>query len=257
MAQAILVVGALGPLGLLAERDHISTLFNDRRKEQSLTEGPETSPTARWERSNDPERLEMFTDGVFAIVITILVLDIRVPDFGSGQALRESIEELQPTFFAFVVSFFLVGMYWSWHRGAFSQVRFTDLTTVWLNLVFLLPVSLIPFAASAVGNHPDESIVLHLYGAVLIGATVARALLAWHLRRCPELLWVVPSRQENRLSAFTSLGIIGIYGTAMLVAGVSRWLSLMLFAAVPLTYFLVLLFLKANPRTESAAQDLS
>jgi uncharacterized membrane protein len=222
-----------------------------------LTQDKDPSLTAREQRSANPERLVTFTDGVFAIVITILVLDIRVPDFGSGQALRESIEELQPTLVAFVVSFFLVGMYWSWHRGAFSQVRSVDLQTVWLNLLFLLPVSLVPFAASALGSHSEEPIVLHLYGAVLIAATLTRALLSWHLRRYPQLLWVAPSREESRITAWITVGIVAVYGVAMLVAGTARWLSLLLFAAVPLSYFIALLVLKANPKTEAAAQDLS
>jgi uncharacterized membrane protein len=222
-----------------------------------MTCEPDAFLTERQQRSANPERLVAFTDGVFAIVITILVLDIRVPDFGSGEALLQSLEELQPTLVAFIVSFFLVGMYWSWHQGAFSQVRFTDLKTVWLNLVFLLPVSLIPFAASALGSHPDAPIVLHVYGSVLIATTLTRALLASHLRRNPGLLWVVPSRQETRMTALISIGIILVYSVAMLVAGAARWLSLALFAAVPLTYFLALLLLKTNPRTEDAAQDLS
>lgn len=222
-----------------------------------MTRDEYPSVSAREQRSADPLRMVTFTDGVFAIVITILVLDIRVPDFGSGQALLDSIEELQPTLVAFIVSFFLVGMYWSWHRGAFSQVRFVDLQTMWLNLLFLLPVSLIPFAASALGNHPEEPIVLHLYGAVLIAATLTRALLSWHLRRHKQLLWVAPGREENRITAWIAVGTVAVYGVAMLVAGTARWLSLLLFAAVPLSYFIALLVLKANPKTEAAAQDLS
>lgn len=99
--------------------------------------------------------------------------------------------------------------------------------------------------------------MLHQYGAVLIAATLTRALLSWHLRRHPQLLWVAPGREENRITAWIAVGTVAVYGVAMLVAGTARWLSLLLFAAVPLSCFIALLVLKANPKTEGAAQDLS
>ena len=193
----------------------------------------------------------------FAIIITILVLDIRVPDFGSGQALGRSLEELRPTFVAFIVSFLLVGMYWIWHRGAFAQVRFVDVNTTWLNLLFLLPVSLVPFAASALGSHPGEPIVLQLYGAVLIAATLLRALLDLYLRRHPGLLWEIPSKQSRRLGAAAAIAPIVPYGIAMAIAGALPVMSLVLYLLVPAAYFLGLAILKSDPRTRQASQSLS
>lgn len=216
---------------------------------------PIYSPTER--RAADPSRLLAFTDGVFAIIITILVLDIRVPDFGSGQALSRSIDELRPTFFSFVVSFLLVGMYWIWHRGVFCQVRHVDLNTTWLNLLFLLPVSLVPFVASALGSHPDEPVVLQLYGTVLIAATLLRSLLDWYLRRHPGLLWETPSAEARRLGAGTAIAPVLLYGIAMLVAGTLPWLSLGFYLLVPAVYFTVVAFLRADPRTRRASEGLS
>ncbi len=222
-----------------------------------MPEQPEADldPTER--RMASPDRLLAFTDGVFAIIITILVLDIRVPDFGSGQALSRSLDELRPTFVSFVISFLLVGMYWIWHRGAFAVVRYVDLNTTWLNLLFLLPVSLIPFAASALGSHPDEPVVLELYGAVLVIATLFRSLLDWYLRRHPGLLWEIPSAQARRLGAGTAIGPVALYGVAMVVAEALPWLSLILYLLVPATYFVVVAYLKTDPRTRGAAQGLS
>lgn len=67
--------------------------------------------TPREKRRSDPDRVLTLTDGVFAIIITILVLDLKVPDLGSGQSLGESLSEMRPTFVAFVISFLLVGLY--------------------------------------------------------------------------------------------------------------------------------------------------
>jgi uncharacterized membrane protein len=222
-----------------------------------VPEQPATNFTPTELRYADPSRLLAFTDGVFAIIITILVLDIRVPDFGAGQALSQSLDELQPTFFSFVVSFLLVGMYWIWHRGVFAQVRSVDLNSAWLNLLFLLPVSLIPFAASALGSHPEEPIVLQLYGTILIAATVLRSLLDWYLHRHPGLLWEIPSAQARRLGAKAAIAPVLLYGIAMAVAPALPWLSLVLYLMVPGMYFAVVAFLRVDPRTRVASESLS
>jgi uncharacterized membrane protein len=168
--------------------------------------------TPREQRNASPDRLLTFTDGVFAIIITILVLDLEVPDIGSGQSLRESLVEMRPTFIAFVISFLLVGMYWVWHRSAFSQVRYVDHNAIWLNLVFLLPVSMIPFAASTLGEHSSEPTALYLYGVLLITATLFRSALNSYLHRHPGLLWQSPSKQSRRLAAIASASPLIVYG---------------------------------------------
>jgi uncharacterized membrane protein len=212
--------------------------------------------TAREERDADPDRLLTFTDGVFAIIITILVLELEVPDLGSGQSLRESLVEIRPTFIAFVISFFLVGMYWVWHRGSFAKVRYVDRNAIWLNLLFLLPVSMIPFAASVLGEYSREPTALHLYGAVLIAATLFRTVVDSYLHRHPGLLWQTPSKQARRLSAAAAAAPLVVYVAAMLVADWLPWLSLLLYFSMPLLYFGFVAFLRADPRTKSAAEDL-
>lgn len=213
--------------------------------------------TAREQRNANPDRLLTFTDGVFAIIITILVLELKVPALGSGQSLRESLVEMRPTFLAFVISFLLVGMYWVWHRGAFAQVRYVDRNAIWLNLLFLLPVSMIPFAASVLGEYSSEPTALHLYGAVLIAATLLRTAVNSYLRRHPGLLWEVPSKQSRRLSTGAAASPIIVYGVAMLVADWLPWLSLVLYFSMPLLYFGLVSFLKTDPRTKVAAEGLS
>lgn len=216
-------------------------------------------PTFRPEerRVADPARLVAFTDGVFAIIITILVLDLRVPDLGSGEPISTALAATWPTFVSFVISFLLVGMYWDWHRTVFARVRFTDRNTVWLNLLFLLPTSMIPFAASALGEHPGDATALHLYGAVLISATLLRILLDTYLSRHPGLLWDKPSRQRRRIHVLTAAAPLGVYVIASLLAGVVPWVSMTLYLAVPALYLGLVAVLKADPRTRVAADDLS
>ena len=99
-----------------------------------------------------PDRVVALTDGVFAIVITLLVLEIAVPEDLGGQSLQQVLRELRPTVVAWVISFMITGMYWVVHRDLFSLVRAVNRDLVWLNLLFLLPVSLSPFAASVLAN---------------------------------------------------------------------------------------------------------
>ena len=149
------------------------------------------NPTEK--RRGDPDRVKTFTDGVFAIIITILVLEIGVPADLPEQSLRDAIGETGPELLAWVISFLVVGMYWVWHRDLFNQVRFVNRDVVWLNLLFMLPAALIPFAASVLGEYHDEATALHLYGAVLIATALLRWLLYAYVMRHPNLLWEAPT----------------------------------------------------------------
>lgn len=211
---------------------------------------------AREQRNASPDRLLTFTDGVFAIIITILVLELKVPDLGAGKSLREALTDIRPTFMAFVISFLLVGMYWVWHRSAFAQVRYVDLNTVWLNLLFLLPVAMIPFGASMLGEYEGDATALHFYGLVLIAATLFRTVLELYLHRHPGLLWQTRDEQAKRLRDVAAAAPILVYGFAMLIANWAPTLSLLLYLALPLLYFGLVAFLKTDPRTRVAAKDL-
>ena len=212
---------------------------------------------AQQKRSADPDRLLTFTDGVFAIIITILVLELEVPDLDSGQSLRESLEQMRPTFVAFVISFLLVGMYWAWHRATFAHVRFVNRDVVWLNLLFLLPVSMIPFAASVLGEYSKNATALHLYGTVLITATLLRVGLDYYIRRHPGLLWDPGNREARRISTLLAAAPLFVYVVAMLVASSLPGLSLVLYFGMPLLYFAFVALLRAAPKTRAATEDVS
>jgi uncharacterized membrane protein len=208
-------------------------------------------------RRGEVARVCAFTDGVFAIVITILVLDVKVPDLGSNESLRASVEEAQPTVVAWVISFLITGMYWAMHRGLFAQVRFADTQVVWLNLLFLLPVCLVPYAASAMGGYPDDPLALHLFGVILIATTIGRLTMVAYLDRRPELLWETPTQQTRLLLLLTAAFPLVVYAAAMLVATVSPFWSRFLFLSVPGLYLVLVAGLRLDRRTRVAAEDLS
>ena len=211
--------------------------------------------TAAEKRRGSPERVTMFTDGVFAIIITILVLEIGVPAELPEQSLREAIAETGPELLAWVISFLIVGMYWAWHRDLFNQVRYVNRDVVWLNLLFIMPAALIPFAASVLGEYHDEPIALHLYGAVLILTALLRWLLYGYVMRRPSLLWEPPGTRTRRIGGLLAGAPIVIYVIAMLVASAAPLLSLLLYLGVPLLYFLLIALLRRSPGTRDEATN--
>ena len=206
-------------------------------------------------RRGNPDRVTMFTDGVFAIIITILVLEIGVPAELPEQSLREAIDETGPELLAWVISFLIVGMYWAWHRDLFNQVRYVNRDVVWLNLLFIMPAALIPFAASVLGEYHDEPIALHLYGAVLIVTSLLRWLLYGYVMRRPNLLWEPPGTKTRKIGGLLAGAPIVIYVIAMLVASAAPLLSLLLYLGVPLLYFLLITVLRQSPQTRDEATN--
>lgn len=211
----------------------------------------------RSRRELSPERVLTLTDGVFAIIITILVLDLEVPDLSPGVKLIDALEEVRPTFVAFVISFLLVGMYWVWHRGVFANVRYVDLNLIWINLLFLLPVSMVPFVASVLGEYSSDSAALRLYGLVLIVATLIRTWIDLYLDSHPGLLWTVANKQQRRVSRIAAASPLVVYIVAMLLADVAPGLSLFLFFAMPGIYFALVTFLDTGSRAKAASEDPS
>jgi uncharacterized membrane protein len=108
---------------------------------------------AMLERTHDPSRVLALSDGVFAIVITLLVLEVHVPELSQGQSLSAALAEVRPSFNAFVITFILTGMYWVAHRDLFALIRRTDRGLVWLNILSLLPLCLLPFGAGMLGRY--------------------------------------------------------------------------------------------------------
>ena len=218
--------------------------------------GAGSGSTAATGAESSPDRVLAFTDGVFAIIITILVLEIGVPPDLSEQSLRQVVDELRPTLVAWVVSFLLTGMSWVAHRDLFARIRVVNRDLVWLNLLFLLPVCLIPFAASLLGEYPDEPFALHVYGAVLVLSAVMRVVLYHYVARRPALLREPPT-SRSRVGLAISAAVIPVYLAAMLVADVSTTASVALFFSVPFLYFLLVTLLRYRPGTSTAADEFS
>jgi uncharacterized membrane protein len=126
-------------------------------------------------------RIEAFSDGVLAIIITIMVLEMRVPHDASLGALKPMI----PVFLSYVLSFVFLGIYWNNHHHLFQAVKKVNGRILWANLHLLFWLSLIPFVTSWMGENHFAALPVSLYGFVLLMAAIAyyilvRTLLAHH-----------------------------------------------------------------------------
>lgn len=207
------------------------------------------------QRRGDPDRVKAFTDGVFAIIITILVLEIGVPPDLPEQSLREAVEDTGPELMAWVISFLITGMYWVWHRDMFNKVRYVNRDVVWLNLLFMLPAALIPFGASVLGEYHDEPLALHLYGSVLLLTAAFRWVMYGYIMRRPALLWDPVTPRQRKIGGWLAASPILVYLVAMAVASLSPTVSLWIYLAMPLLYFLLVTVLRQSPETREEAED--
>ena len=119
------------------------------------------------------QRLEAFSDGVIAIIITIMVLELRVPHEVDLPALRP----LLPVFLSYVLSFVYLGIYWSNHHHMLHATERVDGGILWANLYLLFWLSLIPFVTAWMGENHFASVPMALYGAVLLMAAIAYEIL--------------------------------------------------------------------------------
>lgn len=176
-------------------------------------------------------RLEAFSDGVFAIIITILVLELKAPEAGTLEALRP----LLPVFLGYILSFIYVGIYWNNHHHLFQVVKKVNGPTLWANLFLLFWLSLTPFVTGWMGEHHNEPGPVAVYGGVLLMAAIAYFLLTQVLTH---------SQAENVMLA-DAIGkdvkgkiSVVIYLAAIPLAFMSTWLALVLYAAVAAFWFI-------------------
>jgi uncharacterized membrane protein len=188
----------------------------------------------------DSTRLEAFSDGVFAVAITLLALNLVVPGPGGHLSLAGKLQDHLPSFAAFVVSFLTIGIIWVNHHTLFKNFAKIDRTLLFLNLLLLLFVVCIPFATSTFAaylprSHFDASVATAIYQGVFEGMSAAFGLLFWWAIRHEHLkIALTPSAARAATIRF-GIGNVG-YISAIGVAFVSPVTSLAISGLVGVYY---------------------
>jgi uncharacterized membrane protein len=174
-------------------------------------------------------RLEAFTDGVIAILITILVLEFHVPH-GADLAV---LTPLVPTFISYVLSFVFLAIYWNNHHHLMHAVKHVDGRVLWANVFLLFWLSLVPFTTAWMGDNHFAELPVAMYGGVLfmsgVGFTVlVRTLIARH-GPSSTLARAVGADWKGWMS-------LVLYGLGIPLAFVSRWIALALYVTVAIMW---------------------
>ena len=186
------------------------------------------------------DRLEAFSDGVFAVAITLLVLEINVP---TGDHLWHELKEEWPSFASFFVSFWVIGIIWVNHHGVFDHVRRADRGLLYLNLLVLLTVVFIPFSTALIAEHlksgADEEVAALVYSGAFLALAIAFGLLWTYITRHRTSLGVELTDAQVRRT--TLIFLIGnpFYAVAVAFAFISPAAVLVINALLALYYLVV------------------
>ena len=176
-------------------------------------------------------RLEAFSDGVIAIIITIMVLELKIPHGADWEAIRPVV----PVFFTYVLSFVYLGIYWNNHHHMLYVTESVNGAILWANMHLLFWLSLVPFVTGWMGENHFAPLPTAVYGGVMLAAAVAYYLL--------QRLIITQQGAHSKLRAAIGRDLKGklsplIYVAAILLAFVNQWVSDALYVLVALMWLI-------------------
>ena len=186
-------------------------------------------------------RIEGLSDAVFAIVMTLLVLELKVPEVQEGAGRIQFVKNfvaLWPEFLNYFISFIILGVYWIGHHKQFHYIQHSDRMLLWLNMFFLMFVALIPFSTALLGTYPERHVPILFYSMNLMVVAIflyAKWIYATNNHRLVRQN--LPFRVIRRGKRKIITGIF-IYLLTIAVSAYNVQISLLLFFLVPILYIL-------------------
>jgi len=197
------------------------------------------SETAEGAEHNQPGtgRIEAFSDGVIAIIITIMVLDLRLPAGAVDRGIWAGVLlPLAPKLISYAMSFIIVGILWVNHHQLLPTAPIATRRLMWWNNNALFWMSLIPFVTGFLGEHPFLPTAVALYGLVLCACAVSFLLLRLHIQAVTKNPAVIEAHHV-RVVRKTIIAAV-LYAASVPLAFVSVYISMGIFALVPIVFFL-------------------
>ncbi len=183
-------------------------------------------------------RIGSMSDGVFSIVITLLVFEIKLPPGTPPGQLSQALHKLSPQLVSYFITFFLIGIYWVGHHALMRHIRRYDRHFLWLNILFLMCLAFLPFPTALLGSYSAEQLSIVIYGLTLI-ATGCALWSMWRYATRDHLL--VESELSPRIIAAANLRILTapmIAALSIMVSFISIHASIALYAISGLLYLL-------------------
>lgn len=182
-------------------------------------------------KSTSKARLEAFSDGVIAILITIMVIELHVPDALAERIDPKSLSTFLPTVAAYTLSFLVVGIMWVNHHHLLGTLQKVTRPILWLNVLLLFTMSFVPLSTAFFGEHPASSIAAATYGGVLFACASAFTLLQ------RSITSLQPDGRHGRLATKYVAGL-SLYGAAAVLGLVSPRITWVIIGLNALLFFL-------------------
>lgn len=188
------------------------------------------------------ERLGALSDGVFAVMLTLLMLDLKVPKLSPNYAEQEIITDLIrqiPNFVAWLISFLLVARFWITHHALLASLRVCHIGTITMNFVLLAIISLVPFGSSLIGTYEVDPFAIVIFSVLLWLAGLSVGLFARHVAVHPELRKAETQADIDWHWRYNAYGILLVAVFAASMAFIAPLLALLAWTVEPLLAFIL------------------
>jgi uncharacterized membrane protein len=206
--------------------------------------------------SDDTGRLEMFADGVMAIAITLLILEVAVPHVEGG-SLAGALARQWPSYVAFVVSFLTIGIIWVNHHHMFKLIARTNHSFLILNVLFLMTICILPWPTALLADYARDSegapVAAAVYGGVMTGVAIMFNVVWRYAAKDQRLLVAGISREAIARSHRNYLAGPIVYGAATVIAFIEPYVSIGIYAALAVYWLLP----RIGPRAELAHHQMA
>ncbi|MFY7839379.1 MAG: TMEM175 family protein [Lacibacter sp.] len=182
-------------------------------------------------------RIEAFSDGVIAILITIMVFDLKLPENVSGITGIGMFKPLIPKLLSYATSFLVLAIMWVNHHQLFHQVKKSDRKLLWHNIHLLFWMSLIPFATNFMGSNPFLAESTLLYGLVFFMCALSFSFLRSYIVKKGLLYETISKTAQNKILRKNMIAFM-LYLSAAFLGYLSVYISFILFLIVPAMYFI-------------------
>jgi uncharacterized membrane protein len=183
-------------------------------------------------------RIEAFSDGVFAIIVTLLIFEVKVPalaDFSNSGVLN-ALLGIAPKGLGFALSFFTIAIFWVTHHYFFHRISHSNWNLMWYNNLLLFWLAIVPFTTAFIGDYPTQPLVVFIYALNLFLATLTFSLLTYYVFFKSDLMTDTISKSERWRHWKRGCRGFALYGLAALMTFINVYAALIVLGIIPFIF---------------------